>query len=265
VARGLYGPLIIEEREPVTIDRELIWVLDDWRLGRDGQIAGGFANMRDVSHAGRIGNTLTVNGPLPGDVPVRAGERLRLRLINAANARTFALDFGAINPTVISLDGQPVKPHRPAGGLVVLGAAMRADLILYMTTKPGTRMTVTDRFYRRSNYRVLDLVYGNGAPLRAVPLETTIELAANTMPEPDLAKAERHDVAFAGGMMGSINGVAATGHVMAPLLTLTRGRSHVPCITTPPGTIPSTCMAIRSGWYRARAGRPATLSGSIRC
>jgi FtsP/CotA-like multicopper oxidase with cupredoxin domain len=32
VGRGLYGPLIVEEREPLQVDRDLTWVLDDWRL-----------------------------------------------------------------------------------------------------------------------------------------------------------------------------------------------------------------------------------------
>jgi len=36
----------------------------------------------DASHNGRIGNTVTVNGRMPGTFAVRSGERLRL--INAA-------------------------------------------------------------------------------------------------------------------------------------------------------------------------------------
>src|SRR3546814_8673995 len=32
VGRGLYGPLIIEEAEAPRVDRDLTWVLDDWRL-----------------------------------------------------------------------------------------------------------------------------------------------------------------------------------------------------------------------------------------
>ena len=68
---------------------------------------------------------------------VRAGERIRLRLINAANARIFALDFGDLAPQVIALDGQPVTPHAAPGGRVVLGPAMRADLMLDVTAAPG--------------------------------------------------------------------------------------------------------------------------------
>jgi FtsP/CotA-like multicopper oxidase with cupredoxin domain len=251
VGRGLYGPLIVEEREPIQVDREVTWVLDDWRLLPDAQISDDFGGFMDASHNGRVGNTVTVNGRIKDSFAVRAGERVRLRLINAANARIFGLELEGHRPTVIALDGQPVEPHEPAGKRVVLGPAMRADLILDMGGEPGERFALTDTFYRDLEYRLLDLVYEDAPPLRAHPLDAPLRLVANTMPEPDLAAAERHEVTFGGGMMGgmmmammdgrqtdmrammqrgmawAINGVAATGHLMEPLLTLRRGRSYV--------------------------------------
>jgi FtsP/CotA-like multicopper oxidase with cupredoxin domain len=249
VGRGLYGPLIVEEREPIEIDRDLAWVLDDWRLLPDAQISDDFGGFMDASHNGRVGNTVTVNGRIQDTFAVRAGERVRLRLVNAANARIFALEFQGHRPTVIALDGQPAEPHEPGG--VVLGPAMRADLILDMSGKPGERFTITDTFYRNLEYRLLDLVYEDAPPLREHPLDAPVRLAANTMPEPELAAAERHEVTFGGGMMGgmtmammggrqvdmremmrngmawAINGVVTSGHVMEPFLTLQRGRSCV--------------------------------------
>jgi FtsP/CotA-like multicopper oxidase with cupredoxin domain len=249
VGRGLYGPLIVEEREPVQVDRDVTWVLDDWRLLPDAQISDDFGNFMDSSHNGRVGNTVTVNGRILETFPVRARERVRLRLINAANARIFGLEFQDHRPTVIALDGQPVEPHGPAGGRVVLGPAMRADLVIDMSGKPGERFTITDTFYRGLEYRLLDVVYSDEPPLRPHPLDAPVQLAANTMPEPEIRAAEHHEVSFGGGMMGgmmnsggmmggmmrgmqhsgiwSINGVAATGHVMEPFLTLQRGRSYV--------------------------------------
>ena len=38
VGRGLYGALIVEEAEPPEVDRELLWVLDDWRLNQEAAI-----------------------------------------------------------------------------------------------------------------------------------------------------------------------------------------------------------------------------------
>jgi FtsP/CotA-like multicopper oxidase with cupredoxin domain len=250
VGRGLYGPLIVEEREPLEVDRDVTWVLDDWRLLPDAQISGDFGNFMDASHNGRVGNTVTVNGRIPETFAVRTGERLRLRLINAANARIFGLEFEGHRPTVIALDGQPVMPHAP-DGRIVLGPAMRADLILEMNGEPGERYTIADVFYRDLEYRLLDLVYEEVQPLREHPLDAPVRLVTNTMPEPDLAAAERHDVIFGGGMMGgmitammggrqtdmrgmmqrgmawAINGVVASGHVMEPFLKLERGGSYV--------------------------------------
>ena len=133
VGRGLYGPLIVEEPEPVRVDRDVTWVLGDWRLTKSGAISEDFGNRHDIHHNGRVGNTVTINGRVPDSFAVRKGERIRLRLINAANARIFSLDFAGHEPIVIALDGQPVTPHAPDGGRVVLGPAMRVDLIIDMT------------------------------------------------------------------------------------------------------------------------------------
>lgn len=251
VGRGLSGALIVEERDPIAVDRDVVWVLDDWRLKPDASISADFGNMFDISHNGRVGNTVTVNGRVPESFPVRAGERIRLRLINAANARIFGLEFGPHRPWIIALDGQPVQPHAPEGGRVVLGPAMRADLVLDMTGGPGTVSPVIDGFYSRLAYKLLDLRYSDEAPIRPRPPETPIALPANTMPEPDMARAQRHEITFSGGMMGgmtgamvggrpmdmremmnhgvawAINGVSVQGHVHEPLLTLQRGDSAV--------------------------------------
>ncbi len=250
VGRGLYGPLIVEERNPIRVDRDVTWVLDDWRLERDAQIATDFGNRHDAAHNGRVGNTVTINGRVLETFEVKRGERIRLRLINAANARIFALRFAGHEPRIIALDGQPVTPHTPSEGLVVLGPAMRADLIIDMTGESGKRYTITDPFYGGLEYRLIDFAYAD-SPLRDKPLNSEVALAANTMSEPDLSTAERHQVRFNGGMMGGmmmsgnrggmmnmmemmrsgkmwfINGVAANGHVMDPFVTLQKDRSYL--------------------------------------
>ncbi|MPZ41262.1 MAG: multicopper oxidase domain-containing protein, partial [Rhizobiales bacterium] len=71
VGRGLAGALIVEEMEPLPVDRDLVWVLGDWRLARDGSIVNDFGNLMEVTMAGRIGNTVTINGRLPETMPVR--------------------------------------------------------------------------------------------------------------------------------------------------------------------------------------------------
>jgi FtsP/CotA-like multicopper oxidase with cupredoxin domain len=251
VGRGLYGALIVEETQPVPVDRDVTWVLSDWRLLKDATISDDFGNMHDVAHNGRVGNTVTVNGRVRDTFAVRAGERIRLRLINAANARIFGLAFEGHDVTVIALDGQPVEPHAPPNGRVVLGPAMRVDVLLDLTGKPGTRYRVSDTFYRRMEYRLLDLAYGDEAPLRDAPDKTLVKLPPNPLSEPDMQNAERHEVTLGGGMMGmmmsatmngrpadmrtlmqngmawAINGRAESEHVHEPLFTLQRNRSYV--------------------------------------
>ena len=240
LAHGLSGAFIVEEREPIRVDRDLLWVLGDWRLTKEAEIAGGFGHPMDSTHAGRIGNTVTVNGAILDEVPVRAGERIRLRLINTANARVFALEFKGHAPQVIALDGQPVQPHAPRDGKVILAPGQRADLVLDMAGKPGERFDVVDGFYPRMAYRLTRLTYGAEAPLRDSPLDAPIALAPNPLPEPDLANAVRQDVILDGGMHGNmpkgagprgpfwaLNGQAPMGHHMPPLITAKRGQTLV--------------------------------------
>jgi FtsP/CotA-like multicopper oxidase with cupredoxin domain len=103
-----------------------------------------------------------------------------------------------------------------------------------------------DAFYKDLEYKLVDLAYGDDAPLRARPAAPPAKLPPNTMPVPHLAKAQRHEVTLTGGMMGSmgagmggmmgsgsmwaINGVAMPdGHMgdMEPILTLDRGKTYI--------------------------------------
>jgi FtsP/CotA-like multicopper oxidase with cupredoxin domain len=62
LGRGLAGALIVEEPEPVAVDRDLLWLIEDWRLDDRGRIAGAFGNRMEAGMSGRIGNTVTING-----------------------------------------------------------------------------------------------------------------------------------------------------------------------------------------------------------
>ena len=112
VARGLYGALIIDEHDPPDVDRDYVVAADDWRLGDDGAFdEGSLGNLHDWSHAGRLGNILTLNGKPYERFAARAGERLRLRLINTANARVLTFAIPKLRPWVVAHDGQPVAPY----------------------------------------------------------------------------------------------------------------------------------------------------------
>ena len=82
VARGLYGPLIVEEPDPPAVDHDITIVLDDWRLERSGELHESFGNRHDFSHAERVGN---VARALFSRDTVRRGDRIRLRLIQCGH------------------------------------------------------------------------------------------------------------------------------------------------------------------------------------
>lgn len=250
LGRGLAGALIVEEPESVPVDRDLLWMLADWRLTSNAQIAGGFGNAMEAAMSGRVGNTVTLNGAISSEVAVRAGERVRLRLVNCALARIMALRFEGHKPIVIAIDGQPCEPHRPDGGRILLGPAMRVDLLVDMQGEPGRRYRVVDDFYDDLAYWLTQLAYDEKPPLRAHPSDAPLSLPRNPLPEPDLDTTERHILTLQGGMMGgggmmgmgvmgmgmsrgaawAINGMSMTGDGQAnmpPLLTLQRGRSYL--------------------------------------
>ncbi|HJS87057.1 MAG TPA: hypothetical protein VJ779_16495, partial [Acetobacteraceae bacterium] len=91
-------------------------------------------------------NTVTINGRVPDVVRVRAGERIRLRLLNAAIARIMALRFEGHRPVIVALDGQPCEPYEPVDGRILLGPAVRADLMFDMQGEPGRSYRVVDDF-----------------------------------------------------------------------------------------------------------------------
>jgi FtsP/CotA-like multicopper oxidase with cupredoxin domain len=221
IGRGVYGALIVDEKNPPKVDRDVLWVLDDWRLDKHAQIVDDFDNFRDFARAGRLGNTITVNGRISEDVAVRSNERIRLRLLNAANARIFALRFRDLDPVIIARDGQPVEPFRPRGGVVQIAPAQRVDLILDLTGAPGSRSPVLDTFYPQAPFRLLDLVYGD-KPARQQPSDEPTRLPENPLPVPNMANAKSYDVLLDGGDLGDLNRAELRGQLagMAQLVMM---------------------------------------------
>jgi len=99
VERGLYGVLIVDDAAPRPYSRDEVWVLDDWRLGPDGQIDPNFVTRHDLAHDGRWGQLVTVNGETSQELIVRPGERIRLRLVNTSNGRVYRPDFSGLDTT----------------------------------------------------------------------------------------------------------------------------------------------------------------------
>ena len=149
VERGLYGLLIVEDKQPPPFSREVTWILDDWLLGPDGQIFEKFNTPHDLSHDGRWGNAITINGRTDETLTVATGERIRLRLLNASNGRIYAPDFGGLEAKVIAVDGLYARVPSPLGRFE-LAPGNRLDLDITVTGG-GRSLIVTDRFSGRTN------------------------------------------------------------------------------------------------------------------
>ena len=139
LARGLYGVLIVEEREPPQVDRDLMLVVDDWRLMDNGEIQPSFGNFHDAMMAGRLGQYITLNSEDTLDVPVKTNERLRLRIVNTANSRIFQFRIAKHVARVMAVDGQPCPPEVAPNGILRLAPGNRVDLFLDATLEPGSR------------------------------------------------------------------------------------------------------------------------------
>ena len=203
VPRGLYGAFIVEESKPIEVDRDLVWVLSDVKLGADGQQVEDYGRLLDLANEGRVGNQVLVNGQVAGAgqrLSVRTGERIRLRLINAASARIFRLTLAGHVMTAIAFDGQAVQPH-PLGQ-VDLAPGMRIDLIIDCLQKAGAIFSLTDRGHRGAG-EIVRIEYSGEPALRTRAMTAPIRLAPNALPEPDLKRAQDHYIVFQGGMRGS--------------------------------------------------------------
>ncbi|MEP0942148.1 MAG: multicopper oxidase family protein [Rhizobiaceae bacterium] len=142
VARGLYGPLIIEgDTSLSSSSRDVVLTLDDWWIDDDGRFVDGFTDWSQGKPGGRIGNIATVNGNSPGQlVEIPAATPVRLRLINAANAREFFPDFKGAEAKVVAVDGQPLAEPHPVTGPLRLGPAQRLDLMVRLPSGGEARL-----------------------------------------------------------------------------------------------------------------------------
>jgi len=214
VERGLYGALIVDDREPPPYSQDVVWILDDWLLGDDGQIVGEFNTPHDLMHDGRWGNVLAVNGRTDTTLHVGVDERIRLRLLNASNGRIYAPDLGDVKADVIAVDGLYLRAPIPLERFE-LAPGNRLDLDI---TAPGTAsrtITIYDRFTPRRPNRLAELQVDGGtnpprfpSPARARVPSWTTGLAAPVTKEYKLD-------ARRGGPLGiewTLNDEAFAGH-----------------------------------------------------
>lgn len=214
VPRGLAGPLIIDEPDtPFSPQTDITLVLNDWQLDEEGRlITDTFGSRHDFSHAGRLGNWLTINGQSMPDIPLQRGHWHRLRLINASAARILDLAPARFGAQIIAFDGQTLAAPRQVGGVIQLAPAQRMDLVL----KPEKAETLlfemmTGRPFTFARFPVFEPEAGFAQSSDTPPLP-----AAGTLPEPDLKQARTLPLVMQGGAMGGMRELIDNDNGMTP-------------------------------------------------
>ncbi|WP_437966978.1 multicopper oxidase family protein [Sorangium sp. So ce260] len=228
VERGLYGALVVEDAAPLPYSRDVVWALDDWRI-REGAIDPQFNTPHDLMHDGRWGNVITVNGSIDERLTVRPGERIRLRLLNAANGRVFAPDFSGLDARVIAVDGlYTAKPLDPAGFELAPGNRIDLDITI-PPSAAGRQFSVVDRFTRRPNALAsIDVSQGAAAQTPAFPSPAAAHVPPWRDTEAIAPRLEYRLAARRGGEFGiewTLNGAAAR-HAHDPEASTADGHGH---------------------------------------
>ncbi len=207
VARGLYGPLIVEDEAPAfDKDHDLTLVLDDWRLNDEGVLdTDSLGSLMEWSHAGRLGNWLTVNGLSLPEMSLRAGEAYRLRLINASNARILEIDPARFGGLVLGYDGQDLaEPQKLDYAPLLIGPAQRVDLLVIPEVGSGFEMEEISGGQSHSFVRFR--IAGDG-----IAAGVEIKLQPNNLPQPDMENAKIVTLDMTGGAMRGVAGIMYQG------------------------------------------------------
>lgn len=200
VERGIQGPLIVAEHDAPDVDQDLVLMLDDIRLTQDATVDPVFDHPHDMSHAGRMGNVMLTNGQIDARYPVRQGDRLRLRLINSANARIFALGLQGLTGWIMAYDGMPLTAPEEIPDQLLLAPAQRIDLIVDVTADAGEDAFLV-QFERDGGYAQASFPVSAGT-------KSTRSMPAPLPPNPDhaitLGNARSAILRMEGGAMGGM-------------------------------------------------------------
>ncbi len=204
--RGLYGALVVEEAQGPDVDRDVVLVFGMPTIPGDTNVP------------------VMVNGTAGPDIAVSAGERLRLRLINATTTRGVALRFDDHPAWLVAVDGQPSEPFLAGNGRVALGPGSRIDLIMDARHNGGTTYPILA--VGRDEVSIARLVYAKDGNAAAAARTAPAPLPPNPLPARiDLRTALRLDLT-----LGDAKPLDVTAR---PLFAARRGRAVALALRNP--------------------------------
>ncbi|MFS8055073.1 multicopper oxidase family protein [Rhizobium sp. BR 317] len=142
VYRGLAGIFLVKpEKDPIPAEYgDTILMFTDLRLAADGSIPEN--GMMDRMN-GRVGDHVLVNGEKNPVLAVAKGEKRRLRLFNATNARFLRLSFENASMVLIGTDGGLLEAPVALDELL-LAPAERAELVVAFDQPGPAKLTTLD-------------------------------------------------------------------------------------------------------------------------
>jgi FtsP/CotA-like multicopper oxidase with cupredoxin domain len=181
-------PLIVEESEAIAVDRDEVFLVEDWRLRPDGTAIAPGIDPKDTTPL------YSINGQSTLDIPARNFERLRLRFINGCQRNVVAIKIEGHEVRVMALDGQPAEPFPARNGALVLAPGARIDVFVDATAPPGSASAILLHDGKEPR-PIARLVTSRVPPVRPAPLAAAPALPSNGLPaQIDLKTALRVDV-----------------------------------------------------------------------
>jgi FtsP/CotA-like multicopper oxidase with cupredoxin domain len=184
--------LVVQEKEPVAVDRDEVLLIEDWRLRPDGSATAPGVDPKDTPPL------YTVNGRVAPNFTFRVNERVRLRFINACQRTVIAVRLEGFEVRVMAIDSQPAEPFLARNGALVIAPGGRVDAFVDVTAPAGSASPILVHDGKDAR-PVGRLVVSGEAPTRAAPLPPAPALPTNGLPERlELKSALRIDLPLGG-------------------------------------------------------------------
>ncbi|WP_422379669.1 multicopper oxidase family protein [Marinicellulosiphila megalodicopiae] len=199
MGRGLVGLMLVDEAEPlknaenevVEFDHDIPVMLKNWHLNKDGSYYK-ISMKRYAARQGTPGLIYTANGQTDFEYDVKAGQTVRLRMVNTSNTQMYRLNVDKPelfkhHPLKIDvLDANPLD-YDLAFKDFALGAGMRIDILFVVPDSAGQTLTFLDQHKPMFKLNIL----ANESEKRASSLPV---IPKNPVIVGDLDKAEKIEI-----------------------------------------------------------------------
>jgi FtsP/CotA-like multicopper oxidase with cupredoxin domain len=216
--------LVVKESEAVPVDRDQVFLIEDWRVKPDGTAIAPGIDPKDTVLI------YTVNGRITPEIPTRNNERLRFRFINGCQRNIVALKIEGHVVRVMALDSLPAEPFLARGGALVLAPGSRVDAFIDATAPPGSSSPILLHDGKEAR-PIARLVASREPPLRDTVLPAPPPLPSNGLPNRlDLKNALRVDLTL-GGSQAEWVAPGSFASSAAPAFRAKAGRTVVLALT----------------------------------